>query len=111
MNISGYPQCCITFVPYIKALVCYLLEIKKKTMQTRSKNIQVLMPDERIIEVSYYCNDSKIPETELEKFTTLFIQLYDCICTLKIERSICQNKKALEHIVQKKVINDRGHLC
>ncbi len=80
-------------------------------MQTRSKNIHVLMPDERIIEVSYYCNDSKIPDSEIEKFTKLYIQLDDCICTLKIERSICRNKKELEHIVQKKVVNERGHLC
>ena len=80
-------------------------------MQTRSKNIHVLMPDDRILEVTYYCNDSKIPEPEIEKFTRLFIQLGDCISTIKIDKSICQNKKELEHIVQKKVINERGHLC
>lgn len=80
-------------------------------MQTRSKNIHVLMPDDRILEVTYYCNDSKIPEAEIEIFTKLYIQLDDCHCTLKIEKSICQNKKELEHIVQKKVINERGHLC
>lgn len=80
-------------------------------MQTRLKNIHVLMPDDRIVEVSYYCNDSKIPEPEIEKFTKLFIQLDDCITTMKIEKSICQNKKELEHIVQRKVISERGHLC
>ena len=80
-------------------------------MRTRSKNIHVLMPDNRILEVSYYCSDSKIDEKELETFTRLFIQLDNCITTLKIERSICQNKKELEHIVQRKVVNEKGHLC
>lgn len=69
------------------------------------------MPDDRILQVSYYCNDSKIPEAEIATFTKLYIQLDDCLCTLKIEKSICLNRKELEHIVQKKVINERGHLC
>ena len=73
--------------------------------------MHVLMPDDRIIEVTYYCNDEKIPDAEIEKFTKLHIQLDNCHCTLKIEKSICQNKKELENIVQKKVINERGHLC
>lgn len=80
-------------------------------MQTKSKNIHVLMPDDRILEVTYYCNDSKIQEQETETFTKLFIQLDNCITTMKIEKSLCKNKKELEHIVQKKVINERGHLC
>ena len=80
-------------------------------MQTRSKNIHVLMPDERILEVCYYCNDAKIPEAEINTHTKLFIQLDDCITTMKIEKSICKNTKELEHIVQRKVINERGHLC
>jgi hypothetical protein len=90
-------------------VICWI--ILKKQMQTRSKNIHVQMPDERILEVFYYCNDSKIPESEIGKFTKLFIQLDDCITTIKIEKSICQNTKELEHIVQRKVINERGHLC
>ncbi len=69
------------------------------------------MPDDRILEVSYYCNDSKIPESEADSFTRLFIELDHCITTLKIDKSICQNKKELEHIVQRKVINESGHLC
>lgn len=80
-------------------------------MQTRSKNIHVLLPDDSIREVSYYCSDSNLPEAETETFTKLFIQLDDCITSMKIERSICQNRKELEHIVQRKVINERGHLC
>lgn len=80
-------------------------------MRTRIKNAHVLMPDDRILEVTYYCSDAKIPETDISMFTRLYIQLDDCITSLKIERSICQNKKELEHIVQKKVINERGHLC
>jgi hypothetical protein len=80
-------------------------------MQTSTKNIHVLMPDGKILEVRYYCNDSKIPSGEIEKFTKVIIQLDDCITSLKIEKSICQNKKELEHLVQKKVINERGHLC
>lgn len=80
-------------------------------MRTKSKNIHVLMPDDRVLEVSYYCNDAKIAEPENETFTKLFIQLDDCVTTMKIEKSTCQNRKELEHIVQKKVINERGHLC
>ena len=80
-------------------------------MQTRSKNIHVFMPDDRVIEVNYYCSDLKIADAEKEKFTRLYIQLDDCISTIKIEKILLKSKNKLEHIVQKKVINERGHLC
>ena len=80
-------------------------------MRTRSKNIHVLMPDDKIKEVTFYCDDKKIPTAELDYYTKLYIQLDDCICTLTIEKSLSANKINLEHLVQTKVINSRGHLC
>lgn len=80
-------------------------------MQSRPKNIQVLMPDNRILDVCYYFNDSKIPDHEKEEITKLFIQLDNCVFTMKIEKSICRNHCAVEQLVHKKVINEKGHLC
>lgn len=80
-------------------------------MRTRPKDIHVLMPDDKIIDVTFYCDDKKIPVPEIDRYTKLYIQLEECICTMTIEKSICVNKKELEHLVQTKVINSRGHLC
>ena len=80
-------------------------------MQPKSRNTIVLMPDDSHLEVIYYCTDGKLKEKEKEKLTQLFIQLHDCISTMKIEKSISKNKHELEHIVHAKVINAKGHLC
>lgn len=71
----------------------------------------VVMPDNSNIEVTYYCNDNKLNKTEKAKLTQLHIQLHDCLCTLKIEKSICKNPDQLEMIVHNKVIHTKGHLC
>jgi hypothetical protein len=60
----------------------------KKLMQTKSHSTIVIMPDNSNLEVDYYCMDTKLNETEKKKLTQLFIQLRDCICTLKIEKSL-----------------------
>lgn len=80
-------------------------------MQTKSNKVIVLMPDDSHLEVTYYCTDARLKESEKEKLTQLFIQLHDCLCTMKIEKSICKKKNELEKIVHNKVINERGHLC
>ena len=69
------------------------------------------MPDDKIMEVTFYCDDKRIPGPEIDRFTKLYIQLDDCVCTMTIEKSICANKKNLEYLVHTKVINSRGHLC
>lgn len=66
------------------------------------------MPDDGHLEVTYYCTDGKLKESEKEKLTQLFIQLHDCICTMKIEKSVCTKRNELEKIVHNKVINERG---
>ncbi|MEO6636781.1 MAG: hypothetical protein ABIN25_00805 [Ginsengibacter sp.] len=80
-------------------------------MHTKSNKISVLMPNDSHLEVTYYCTDVRLSESEKENLTQLFIQLHDCICTMKIDKSISKNKHELEHIVHSKVINERGHLC
>ena len=80
-------------------------------MHTKSLMTHVIMPDNSSIEVTYYCMDAKLDRNEKQKLTELFIQLHDCICTLKIEKSICENPDQLEMIVHNKVIHTRGHLC
>jgi hypothetical protein len=80
-------------------------------METRTRNIIVLMPDDRLLEVSYYCSDSRLSEQEKTASTQLVIQLDDCICCMKIDRSSSANKNRLEQIVQNKVILTKGHLC
>ena len=53
-------------------------------MQTKPYNTIVLMPNDMVLEVTYYCSDAKVDETE--KLTRLIIQLHDCICAIKIDK-------------------------
>ena len=80
-------------------------------MQTTPNTTHVVMPNHSMLEVTYYCTDSKLNENEKKKLTQLFIQLHDCVCTMKIEKSACDKNGELERIVQNKVIHERGHLC
>lgn len=80
-------------------------------MQTKPRNIIVLMHNNSLLEVTYYCTDTKLNAKEKEKFTQLFIQLYDCVCSMKIDKTICPRKDELERIVHNKVMNAKGHLC
>ena len=80
-------------------------------MKTKLQEIIILMPDDSHIEVSYYCNDKKITDEDKDKFTNLYIQLHDCICTIKIEKSLSNKWNELETLVHNKVINTKGHLC
>ena len=80
-------------------------------MTKKSYSTIVVMPDNSHLEVNYYCIDSYVDKTENEKQTQLYIQLHDCICTIKIDKSICKNPDKLEMIVHNKVIHTRGHLC
>jgi len=80
-------------------------------METRTKHTTVLMPDESLLEVSYYCTAKKMDENEKNNFTNLVIQLYDCTCRIKIDQAIAKDKNRLEKMVHNKVINAKGHLC
>lgn len=70
-------------------------------------HIQVLMPDDSLLDVSFYCTERKGDGTT----ATLFIQLDDCVCKLEIEKSVCKSFSTLERLVHNKVINTKGHLC
>ncbi len=80
-------------------------------MTKESYSTIVTMPDNSHLEVNYYCIDTNLDQTEKEKRTQLFIQLHDCICTLKIDKLVSKDLKQLEMIVHNKVINTKGHLC
>ena len=80
-------------------------------METESHHTIVLMPDNSLLEVSYYCSDAKPEENEKEALTNLIIQFHDCICSMKIKKSLSLKGSDLERIVHNKVINARGHLC
>ena len=69
------------------------------------------MPDDSLLEVTYYCMDSNLTKKENQTLSRLFIQLHDCICTIKIEKAICNKPGQVEKIVHTKVINTKGHLC
>lgn len=83
----------------------------KNKMETDNYMTLVEMPNQKRLEVTYYCKDDKLKGEEKQKLTQLFIQLHDCICVMKIEKSIMKNENELERIVHNKVINERGHLC
>ena len=70
-----------------------------------------MIPNEKKMEVSYYTSDLKLKEKEKKDFTDLIIQLHDCHSSIKIPKSKIKDPLQVEAIVQKTVINARGHLC
>jgi len=80
-------------------------------METPPKNTIVFMPNDSLMEVTYYCSDARLKEDEKVILTQLIIQFDDCVCSMKIDRSFSSNKNTLERIVHNKVINAKGHLC
>ena len=80
-------------------------------MVTRPRHIHVQMPNNKLLNVTYYCSDLKLEEKERKDHTQLYIQLDDCVCALKIEKLVCAQPEILEKIVHNKVIISRGHLC
>lgn len=80
-------------------------------MKTDTFLTVVEMPNASRLEVVYYCADNRLKGEEKEKLTQLFIQLHDCICIMKIEKTLINQTHVLERIVHNKVINERGHLC
>jgi hypothetical protein len=80
-------------------------------MRTKSKHTVVTIPNDKRLEVSYYCSDLKLKEKEKKDFTDLIIQLHDCHSSIKISKERIKDPGDVEAIVQKTVINARGHLC
>ncbi|MEO7802173.1 MAG: hypothetical protein ABIR81_09245 [Ginsengibacter sp.] len=80
-------------------------------MKTSPKHIMVDMPNQSRLDVSYYCSDTRLPEDEKEKFTELILQLHNCHCRKKVTKAAVSKKNDVEHLVEKMVINAKGHLC
>ncbi len=80
-------------------------------MRTKSRHTVVVIPNDKKLEVSYYCSDQKLKEKEKKSYTDLIIQLQDCHSAIKISKEKIKNPEEIEAIVQKTVINARGHLC
>ena len=80
-------------------------------MQTKPRHTIVVIPKDKKLEVSYYCSDQKLREKEKKDFADLIIQLHDCHSSIKIHKKRALDPVEVESIVQKTVINARGHLC
>jgi hypothetical protein len=80
-------------------------------MQTKPMHTIVVIPNNQKLEITYYCSDKKLREKDKDKFTNLVMQLHDCHSYVKIPRSNVKDADAIEALVQKTVINARGHLC
>ncbi|MDB5198244.1 MAG: hypothetical protein JWO92_207 [Chitinophagaceae bacterium] len=80
-------------------------------MRTKSRHTVVIIPNNKKLEVSYYTSDLKLKEKEKKDFTDLIIQLHDCHSSIKISKEKIKDAGDVEAIVQKTVINARGHLC
>jgi hypothetical protein len=80
-------------------------------MHTKSRETIVVIPNEEKLEVTFYCSDNKLSEGEKIKYIELFIQVHDCQYEKKIPKSFAKNDGQVEEIVQKTVINAKGHLC
>lgn len=80
-------------------------------MRTKSRHTVVVIPNDKKLEVSYYTSDNKLKEKEKKDYTDLIIQLHDCHSSIKIPRAKIKDAEDVEKIVQRTVINARGHLC
>ncbi len=80
-------------------------------MQTKPRHSIVIIPSDKKLEVTYYCSDVKVKEKERKDFADLIIQLHDCHSSIKISKSKIKHPANVEAIVQKTIINARGHLC
>ena len=80
-------------------------------MQTKPRHTVVVIPNEKKLEVSYYISDNKLKAKEKKDYTDLIIQLQDCHSSIKIPKARIKSENDVETIVQKTVINARGHLC
>lgn len=80
-------------------------------MQTKLKHTIVILPDNSKHEVSYFYTDKKIKDKHKKNFIDLIVQLHDCHCSYKINTAILKDEGAIESLVQKIVINAKGHLC
>lgn len=89
----------------------HLTSGKLLPMQTKPRHTLVTIPNDKRLEVSYYCSDSKLKEKDKKEFTDLIIQLHDCHSSIKISRKKANDPDSVEALVQKTVINARGHLC
>lgn len=78
-------------------------------MQTKPRQTVVVMPNNKKLEVSYYCSNGL--KGEHKNFINLIIQLNDCHTSIKIPKTRLKDADNLESVVQKTVINARGHLC
>lgn len=76
----------------------------------KSQQTIVLMPDNSLLEVDYYCTPYQ-SESDEKDWVNLIIQFDDCVYQSKINKVLSENKKGLETIVHNKVINSKGHLC
>ena len=81
---------------------------KQKQCKLNHTITHVVMPDDSVLEVTYYCSDAKLEKKKKRKLTRLIIQLHDCICSVKIEKSICAEKDKIENIIHNKVIMRQG---
>ena len=77
-------------------------------MQTKPMHTVVVIPNNKKLDVSYYYSDTKLKEKEKNGSANLIIQLHDCHSAIKISKT---SVKDVEAIVQRTVINARGHLC
>lgn len=80
-------------------------------MYTKPRHTIVILPDANIVEVTYYCNDTRLKQEEKANHTKLFIQLDDCICTMMINKNFLRENYLIESIVHDKVIYEKGDLC
>lgn len=80
-------------------------------MKTTPTQTVVVIPNNQKLEITYYCSNKKLREKEKEDYTNLIMQLHDCHTYIKIPRSKVKNPAAIEALVQKTIINARGHLC
>ncbi len=80
-------------------------------MKTSPKHLVIDMPNQSRLDVSYYCSDARLPADEKEKFTELILELHDCHSRKKVLKKSVARKSDVEHLVEKTVINAKGHLC
>jgi hypothetical protein len=80
-------------------------------METKPKHTIVILPNDSMVEVTYFCTDKKLSEKQKQDQIDLIIQLDSCHYPVRIPKSMARKPDELDCLVHNTVISARGHLC
>ena len=65
-------------------------------MQTNLERTIVVIPNDKKLEVSFYCSDQNLKNGEKKNFSDVIIQMDDCHTSVKIPRANASRRQLLD---------------